>query len=69
MQNREELREKDTKSKKNDALQEEEKHHFRKGGGINIVFRPKYRPPALLRTIANNSNPITRHPRENTSKV
>jgi hypothetical protein len=29
---------------KNDVSQEGEKYHFQKGGGINIVFGPKYRP-------------------------
>jgi hypothetical protein len=27
---------------------EEEKYHFQKGGGISIVFRPKYRPLIIL---------------------
>jgi hypothetical protein len=29
---------------KNDESKEGEKYHFQKGGGINIVFGPKYRP-------------------------
>jgi hypothetical protein len=36
LQNREELRQ--------NGHQQEEKCHFQKGGWINIVFKPKYRP-------------------------
>jgi hypothetical protein len=48
MQTREELCQKGHDKSKNDVLREVDKYHFHKGG-INIVFRSKYRPlPYLL---------------------
>jgi hypothetical protein len=49
MQNREELRQKGHNgSKKNSMSREGEKYHFQKGGGINVFFGPKYKPPAIF---------------------
>jgi hypothetical protein len=51
LQNREELRQKIKKSKrvkKSMCRQRGEKFIFGKGGGINIVFGPKYRPLCYL---------------------
>jgi hypothetical protein len=48
VQNREELRKigQDKSFKKISMLREGKKYHFRRGGGgINIVFGPKSRPP------------------------
>jgi hypothetical protein len=36
---------------KNRLSREGEKYHFQRGGGINIVFGPKYRP--LLRGVGS----------------
>jgi hypothetical protein len=45
MQNREELRQKGHDgSWKTTCRERGKKYHFQKGGGINIVFGPKYRP-------------------------
>jgi hypothetical protein len=45
MQNREELRQKGHDgSQKTTCRERGKKYHFQKGGGINIVFGPKYRP-------------------------
>ncbi len=45
MQNREELREKGHDgSRKTTCCERGKKYNFQKGGGINIVFVPKYRP-------------------------
>jgi hypothetical protein len=45
MQNREELRKKGHDgSRKMTCRERGKKYHFQKGGGINIVFGPKYRP-------------------------
>jgi hypothetical protein len=45
MQNREELRKKGHNgSRKTTCRKRGKKYHFQKGGGINIVFGPKYRP-------------------------
>jgi hypothetical protein len=45
MQNREELRKKGHDgSRKTTCRERGKKYHFQKGGGINIVFGPKYRP-------------------------
>ncbi len=45
MQNREELRQKGhDRRRKRTCRQRGKKYHFQRGGGINIVFRPKYRP-------------------------
>jgi hypothetical protein len=45
MQNTEELRQKGhDRSRKTMCHKRGKKYHFQKGGGINIVFRPKYRP-------------------------
>ncbi len=45
MQNREELRQKGQDgSRKTTCRKRGKKYHFQKGGGINIIFGPKYRP-------------------------
>jgi hypothetical protein len=45
MQNSEKLRQKDHDvSRKTTCRERGEKYHFQRGGGINILFRPKYRP-------------------------
>ncbi len=45
MQKREELRKKGYDgSRKTTCCERGKKYHFQKGGGINIVFGPKYRP-------------------------
>jgi hypothetical protein len=45
MQNREELRQKGPKGSQETTCRERGKNIiFRRGGGINIVFGPKYRP-------------------------
>jgi hypothetical protein len=45
MQNREELRQKGHDGRRKTISCEREKTIiFRRGGGLNIVFRPKYRP-------------------------
>jgi hypothetical protein len=45
MQNREELRQKGHDgSQKTTCPERGKKYNFQKGGGINIVFGPKYRP-------------------------
>jgi hypothetical protein len=49
MQNREELRKKGHDgSGKTTCRERGKKYHFKKEGGINFVFRPKYRPLAPL---------------------
>jgi hypothetical protein len=45
MQNREELRQKGHDgSRKTTCREKGKKYHFQKGGGINIIFGPKYKP-------------------------
>jgi hypothetical protein len=45
MQNRLNVRQKDHDgSQKTTCREKAKKYHFQKGGGINIVFGPKYRP-------------------------
>ncbi len=55
MQNREELRQKGHDgSKKTTCCERGKKYYFQKGGGINIVFRPKYRPLMLHKMYCAN---------------
>jgi hypothetical protein len=53
MQNREELREKGHDGSQKTACHERGKNIiFRRGGGMNIVFGPKYRPLPHIHSIA-----------------
>jgi hypothetical protein len=53
MQNREELRQKGhDRSRKMTSRERGKKYHLQRGGGINIVFGPKYRPLPYILTRA-----------------